>query len=50
MSMGISFMYNGAKYYFYVQYEDEMTLIESFKIDGKLLIELINDIEEIDSV
>ena len=31
-------------------YEDEMTLIESFKTDGKPLIELINDIEEIDSV
>ena len=28
-------------------YADEMALIENFKIDGKPLIELINDIKEI---
>lgn len=34
----------------YEIYADEMALIENFKIDGKPLIELINDIKEIDSV
>lgn len=34
----------------YEMYADEMALIENFKIDGKPLIELINDIKEIDSV
>ena len=34
----------------YELYADEMDLIENFKIDGKQLIELIDEIEEIDSV
>ena len=34
----------------YEIYADEMALIENFKINGKPLIELIDEIEEIDSV
>ena len=32
----------------YESYEDAMTLIENFKIDGKPLIELTAEIEEIE--
>lgn len=64
MSMDVSFLYNGIRYYFYVhntpvtvynaerkeiiaEYPSELDLLESFSIDGKSFISLINEIEDV---